>query len=210
MLSKEVLESFCEKEGCGVNRKSLLRPFNLDSFTYATDGIILVRVDLVPEYEKYIDANVEIVRRFTRLIDNAENEYTPLMPTAYDLVQCTECKGTGKIETCSDCDGSGEVSWSSDGGFDYEDTCQMCDGKGVVMGSETSQPCRTCGWSGFMPKIKVVKHGSKWISPVAANKLLVLPNIQIEVCKINNLDPIPFIFDGGKGILMPCRNPQDC
>ena len=70
------------------------------------------------------------------------------------VVQCEECKGTGKSshrETtiCSDCKGSGKTKVNR-GSFFLQRTCTTCRGEGYL----THTPCENCDGHGYKNKVR--------------------------------------------------------
>jgi hypothetical protein len=186
---------------CGV-RKGLTKPFNIAPYTYVTDGHIALRLESLERYDanepyagiKAIQFLVDIPDfLFEKLPDRSELEKTE---------ECPECHGHGSGSPCSDCRGKGEVSWTSEGGYDYEDDCQMCNGQGKL------KECDNCGSTGKVIVTKYMDIKSKTLDCELLIKLSKLPNVLIAPEAVPDLKPIPFKFDGGVGVICPSRKPN--
>lgn len=195
MIDDKTLRTFCERDG----RKELESPFNIGDHTYATNGHFAVRVAIRPEYKT---AEIKIQHMFPHANIPADKYIDlPAVVSPEEQIICTDCKGSGEDIECTDCDGTGEVSWMSPGGYNYEEDCQMCRSRGVIKG-----PCEKCGATGKTAKDKQIDVGSKLLSGrMLAIIAGTLKNVKIAPDAVPDLSPVPFIFDGGEGIIMPLR-----
>lgn len=171
---------FCSKD---ETRPILMSPFNANGYTYATDGAILVRVPALPEWEtKESDPKPPgCSKMYQDFPARNDPRFVPLkgQPTGEEMVTCSRCHGSGAI-ICEE--------------FREPDFCPNCDG-------EKTHPNR-----------EAFHIGVRAIAMHLALKMCRLPGLLVateyfyEANKLPmNLHPLPFIFDGGDGLLMPMR-----
>ncbi len=119
---------------------------------------------------------------------------------------CRHCQGVGHryVKQCNECKGHGEFDHGS---HTYE--CKECNGAGDVTGgpSDDKMECTSCSGYGeaFVP---VLVHSggdeaSSYFQRSYLARLAALPKCRI--CVTGPTDAALFIFDGGWGVLMPCR-----
>jgi hypothetical protein len=210
MLTDEQIRKFC---GDDEDRSELCNPFNIDEFTYATDGRFAIRIDRRNEYDSF--EGPQSVKKLIAHDAIIPEDKWMLIPDVEKLIkweQCDTCAGTGKIYTCPDCHGDGNVHFTSDSGYDYDPECKNCDGNGVVAGDNKKYPsreCRAClGTGKTVPPRQGIGLGKKYINPMLLKMIAELPNPLIAPDANPELSKaIPFKFDGGIGILMPMRKP---
>ena len=163
------LEIFCHPD-----RPELVRPFSIDTWTYATNGHVLVRVprrDDVAENE----TAPNVARMFPDDAPKARYKPAPKfeIPERFDREEeCFGCGGTGKAHHhwCPDC----------------QCVCDRCNGTGKATELVTV-------------KIGRASFNSKYVS-----WLQQLPNLELDRVP-RGFKPMRFRFDGGEGLLMPCR-----
>ena len=184
------LQSFCAKDDI---RTYLMTPFVLDGHTYATNGHILVRVPGGgPDPEQALPETVRQAVR--RMFATEYTDFEPL-PEIPPPQLCPECNGTGQVDEyeCEDCNGNGEFTHGN-----YEYDCKECDGSGKVKGGE----CQEYGcWSGQM--LQPIQVGAGLFDARYLRLIAALPNARIRA--VGPEEPAAFIFDGGEGRVMPCR-----
>lgn len=159
-----------------------MRPFNADGYTYATDAAIIVRVPELPEWEAKENGpkppNVAQVYRDFPVRNDPRFVPLPGTPTGEEMVTCRTCRGSGAGLT-----------------YYYEPmTCGNCDGEKTILNME----CFPIGCR------EVAMH--------LVLKMCRLPGLLVAVEYVyerNSLpvenQPLPFIFDGGDGLVMPMR-----
>lgn len=167
-------------------RVNIQAPFDMDGYTLATDGRVLVRV-LRVEGAQPCQLMKEQVREILAEIDRRSGEGIALdaltVPPSRASETCNHCKGTRHCD-CSKCfDAADDIGW-----------CAECGGE---------------GWLEERPEIVAVgpvQHAShlylnrlKGLAEVRLFPLMVKPE------KGDLYPGIPFTFDGGNGLLMPCR-----
>ncbi len=199
-MKEEMLLKFCSSD----KTRDISKPFNVDSHTYATDGHIGIRVTVNEQYSqnKVRDGVVESVKALPfGKVDGLDYVDVPKEEILFTNERaCGSCGGTGKIQECPDCGGCGEVSWTSPNGYEYEVDCLMCDDHKDKKGG----PCDDCGETGKKRSFKYVEIGCLF-SGGLLYRIGILPGCKIAVMDKENLKPVPFIFEGGDGIIMPCR-----
>lgn len=108
------LQQFCGTDPC---RSYLMKPFSRDGFTWATDGHILVRVQLrpeIPDVDKKFSPQAVLAGIDDLKFCHPSFEL-PSAPTG--IGQCDACEGRGHMHACPDCEceceacgGSGEMN----------------------------------------------------------------------------------------------------
>jgi hypothetical protein len=182
MTTEINLELFCSSD-----RPELARPFSAGSWSYATNGHILVRVarrDDVAEIPNAPNAaavceTVKWPRRYKPLpeIDLSE-------PFEWDeelecqFLDCGWCRGKGKKHDCPNC----------------KCECPQCSGTGK---------CKFCNGTGkyTVKRLKSARIGSASYNSRYLSWLSSLPSAEIGPPHKKN--PLAFRFDGGEGLLMP-------
>jgi hypothetical protein len=121
MITLDQIKPFCSTD---LYRIKLAEPFNLEEWTYATDGRIIVRIKRGPETlqtTKYVGINPLSVYEgvfadwFKLPAFEVEPEPVPPEPKR---IKCEECGGTGECDCncpkcggeCEECGGDGEVT----------------------------------------------------------------------------------------------------
>jgi hypothetical protein len=167
------LQQFCSTEQFRFN---LHKPFSYGAFSYASDGIIAIRVarrDDIPEAkEARIPETLD--EWFSKLKGAPFESDMPVLPDDEEsetMEQCQECDGRGKKHDCPDC----------------ECFCDECNGTGV----QTTTKEITIDAFGSIFRLKNLR------------RVLRLPGIEIAVDRVRPLEPIFFRFNGGDGVLMP-------
>ncbi len=170
-------------------RSYVASPFVLDGYRHATNGHILVRV---PAPDEVDTEGLLVAESIRKMFATAHAEFVPL-PQVTAYAPCKDCGGKGFLERgrCPDCHGDGEFMHG-----EYYYDCQNCDGTG-----EAEAGCRTCAGAGepfTSVQIGDAKFQAKYLRLIAG-----LPNVRI--CTGGPTEMAAFVFDGGEGRLMPCR-----
>jgi len=77
------------------------------------------------------------------------------------------------------------------------DPCPVCGGTGI----EEGETCHACG--GYGEAIKRIAVGDTGFCIRYMRLLSSLPGVRLSP---NGMSPCPFIFEGGRGVVMPMRN----
>lgn len=191
-------------------RSYLNQPFQEDGHAFATDGVIALMIiggaeDGMPQ------AHEKMAGKIPRLIEQTSGYQTvlPLSLKGSRPAKCPECHGKGRITKtmCEDCDGEGEFDH---GRHTY--TCRECDGIGTdtapaTEGAPGAVFCGECKGSGWLSRL-VTLSGDNGLFYTFQEKYLRLA-LSLPGCRIlvgNDVTSAARLeFDGGKGILMPCR-----
>lgn len=198
------------KQFCGPQddtRPYLRVPFTFegDTYVYATDGYIAVRVLKSNGYEGEIFDSIPLSTAGMRCIfDHNAAEYTaPIPVSAPERLPCDSCGQTGKIKApatyeCGDCDGDGEFQHGN-----HRYSCKECDGDGKVKSKFDTvlADCEKCQGTG--QNYGVVKFGHAFFSGKYVAKIAALPNAKIQVR--DAFKNAHFTFDDGEGVVMPVR-----
>jgi hypothetical protein len=188
---------------CAVNdiRYYLLNPIRRDGFLYATNGHIAVCIPDNPE----IDASNDETRPDFSFIHKAMAEITEFNPVSVEMpppATCPTCGGAGFRVECPDCDGDGTFYHG-----DHEYDCKNCDGDGTLPADEGEKgtvPCSHCDSTGHDP-FQTVRIGNSPFARRYVSMLKELPNAVIWTNPEKELASAFFKFDGGFGVVMPCR-----
>lgn len=186
-MNLELLQSFCQDDP----ERCLGRPWTKDSFTYASDGFILVRVPAIDKDPGGRGTAVEKLYAEAGLIP--EDGWLDL-PTIPDPPVCSKCKGDADANReCPECDGDGEVdlynSYSS-----YTCDCKTCGGSGEIEG------CSKCHGTGFEAEEESVQVGSRRFKVALVRMVATLPKVQIAPTN-NSINWVR--FEGGDALVMP-------
>lgn len=191
------LAKFCATRD---TRKHLFAPFRLNGCIYATDGAIAIRVPDDGSNVANCKSGLEKIEHFFQMPENLLFQQIPLLNIP---LKCAECSGTGFVHyvhvECRECDGKGEFNYGS---HDYD--CKECNGSGeyrsVTLG--TKNECTQCDGSGNQ-SIQAVAIGNTFLNHKYLVKMNSLPNC--TVATNGKIERSFFKFDGGEGVIMPCR-----
>ena len=110
-ITLDQLKTFCAHDG---ERLTINRPFSQDSWTYATDGRMIIRVPRMADVPEYDDSPKEIDARVFAAHPITGNWFKIPDGLSDKPNKCDNCKGSGKfqcdcenIHDCGKCDGSG-------------------------------------------------------------------------------------------------------
>lgn len=195
------LKQFCgTKEQDATRKAKISTPFSQNSFTYATDGCIIIRIPRsVADFTR--DDCPKNVATLLDVPDGwSEYQALPAKPVP-QFYECEKCCGSGKANKCRECNGAGYIECNL--GHDHE--CENCGGVGFIQTVQDDESCESCGGKGELRRYSIVNIKSQNISEKYLDMLYVLPNCKIAENKTNPLGVLSFIFDGGDGLLMPVR-----
>lgn len=182
---------------CHPNREDIREPFSDDTFTYFTDGRIILRQSKMPEMTK--------PNPFASLKelpwDEVFTEWIPLKCVEIKHKECQRCNGGGKVSKCPECEGEGYVTLDTRY-HSYESRCKTCEGEEVFPGDD--QKCDACYGSGLIPIDDKYKIGNVIINAKYIHVLGHLKNVELVVIG-DPLKPVPFRCDEGIGFVMPMR-----
>ncbi len=212
MNALTILNSFCDSEDF---REYVRRPWVYHGFAYATNGHWMVRVPaaglegLTPYRKGVHPASAE--QKFD------EAPFAHLQPMArIDCAPCSSCngRGLGVHENCPCCRGTGEFKHH---GETYD--CQLCDCTGKTLRAARDEekptaPCIFCGGTGydFSGPIRRIEHRGYYFQPGYLAALSRLPGVQFGTHPDDGsgqLREAAFRFEGGEGLLMPCKPPTE-
>lgn len=167
------LQQFCSEEPYRFN---LHKPFSDGEFSYATDGIVAIRVARRDAIAATADAKLpRVLEKYFALMDKTTFTIPSLdLPNDQETETqsaCSSCDGRGKEHECPDC----------------TCTCDDCHGSGV----ETSEETISVDRFGRIFRLKYLRQ------------VLALPGIEVEE-SLPSVQPVLFRFHGGVGCLMPC------
>jgi hypothetical protein len=195
----ELLHKFCEPE-----YNKLAEPWSYDSYSFASDGHIAIRVPRVEGIDREPPFGFSGKLPFT---PGVEGEWVDL--PAYELPpkkKCHSCKGTGMMQKCPECDGDGSLEFSN-GHHEYEVECLTCRGIGHLSGG--NERCENCDGSGeeYEENFRAVPDfGTETckINAFLLDKIKDLPGVKMFSAPTGNM--FHFRFDGGDGVAMALRN----
>jgi hypothetical protein len=172
------IQSFCSTEKW---RPRLHKPFSRGGYTWATNGHILIRVQLIKDVpDNGGSENVEGVWN-THFKPESFKPAPPLsiLPNIPTIkATCEACDGSGVEHECSHC----------------SHECEECDGTGQAESQSERKSSVTI--SGIPYSVHYVRQ------------ILSLPDCEIEATPVQDR-ALAFRFRGGEGILMALREPYD-
>lgn len=209
------LEKFCSKSHY---TKTLIEPFSENNYTYASDSVIIIRVDKIQEITQlYPSVRAEQLFEENKI---SKNEIW-IDPPKFEIIErnCRKCEGIGKIIVCKECNGTGDLEFSNSYN-DYDVECKSCYGKNS---KNVNEKCEDCEGTGKYKEYSnlIIKASVKTVLDIGVNGIWKeieimlngkylemiqdLPNIKIAI-QDSSLKPIKLKFDGGIGLLMPMNN----
>jgi hypothetical protein len=180
------LEMFCDP-----SRPAIGRPFSVGTWSYATNGAILVRVPRRDDVAENPAAPNEHAARLCEIV-KWPRRYRPVprleLSEPFEWEEELEChwlkcgwfRGRGKVHECPDC----------------KCECPKCSGTGQ---------CPHCHGTGKYTRKnpKQTRIGSATYTSKYLAWLQSLPDV--EIWPPRKRDPLAFRFCGGEGLLMPCE-----
>lgn len=196
--SENILKEFCSSSD--DPRDYLRAPMRIGQHIYATTGWVAIRV---PDDGTIAANDCHKLPRMPALFEVPVEQYSD-MPALPSGDKCEACKGSGREfkESCDECDGQGDFSH---GNHMYD--CKGCDGEGKVdmlFPTGPGQRCADCIGTGCK-KGSTYKVGAATYQLYLLTKISTLPGIKIHI-PTDGDSPAKFIFDGGEGVVLPCRS----
>lgn len=106
------LQKFCSTD---ETRPSICRPFSQGTWTYSTDGRVIVRVPRMAEVPEYPDSPANCDKHIFGGNPITEEWFKIPADISTEPEKCGRCKGTGECECecgnvhdCGNCEGSGQ------------------------------------------------------------------------------------------------------
>lgn len=185
---------------CDPARPHIAQPFTIGEYTYATNGVVAVRVPKIDEVPENPNAPFNV----TKLVDNALSAAGGVlhgMPTVPppNTEPCSHCKGEGGFTGCIDCHGNGYQECD----LGHEHTCEKCSGNGRKANPVGEEKCEDCNGSGRVELNTRVPVGDVSFSSKYLRLFAELPG-GISILP-HGADPALVIFHGGHAIIMPMR-----
>lgn len=157
---------------------SIRLPWSRGDYTYSTNGHLIIRIPRHPDIKEILEA------------PDALNIFLKAEPIPSEWIDIPALPEPQFIQ-CKECDGQRFVTWKTDWN-EYEAECKSCDGTGE------SGEIRKIEINGVIFNVEYLRKISK------------LPNFKISVLNagdgiVEKEKPVWFKFDGGDGLIMPCR-----
>ncbi len=186
------LQQFCSKREGGFHR-GIDKPFSKGTWTYATDGVICIRVPRLAEVGNENGPDAGIL--FDQVKDLTEWQSVPFAPVTESL--CEDCGGKGHVRGCKYCYGQG---------------CGHCKDNGQI-GCIATHPdakdCEDCLGTGKIQGGSAIIFGTGCrvrLSAVYLDQIKSLTGVMIALPGTGDPKVAARIkFDGGEGLLMPMR-----
>jgi hypothetical protein len=177
-MNLEQLTAFCDPK-----RPQFAHPFTHGDHTYATNGVILIRVDRLPEVPFRAAAPtaasvLEVLSSPIHIVNAAAPGHPlPALPPLAGSKACDHCGCTGQC------------------------TCRHCEEEATYL-----QECRFCERGIIPEQPRSVDIGTQTFSHLYLHQLAGLPGLQI-INGAHRHGSASLTFDGGCGALMPLRVP---
>lgn len=200
------IKNFCAKYADSKEPHPLSEPWTCNGKTYSCDGHMIIRVDALAEVTRGLPEILEKSDGFKKLqwIQPGQDLTQFPLYEPQKKEKCRTCKGSGKAATCPECDGDGCIEFDS-GYHNYTWDCRTCDGEGVVATiAESKSICPNCMGSCEKPvdPFEYVDVGDVRLAKALLDKIKDLPGVCLgKTVGVENKQ-VPFIFDGGDGVLM--------
>ncbi|WP_139791193.1 hypothetical protein [Chromobacterium violaceum] len=185
------LRPFCASEH--DSRAWLRHPFTLNGKTCASNGHILIEMDIAGDYPEVPSKNASNVAASLGRIPAAGFQPLPTMPEP-EFVACPSCEGRGHGKRCKSCEGAGEFQHH---GHSY--SCKACDGEGSF-----NAPCYQCNATGKKEISIPMQIGEAVFALRYLSLIATLPCVEFATTRANDI--AGFKFQGGRGVLMPLRS----
>lgn len=172
------------------------RPVSVAEHTYATDWKVIIEVPRrsgIGEADQPTTAGISRVMRQWPM--PPDDKFLPLPPGPWPVGSrpCAVCNGTKSAVKCG---------CSSD-----DPHCEICDDH-MYVSVAAGAACPECSGDGAMDMLATVALSpTVTVQPKYLRRIAVLPNVRISVDNRNPADGVWFVFDGGRGIIMPCVRP---
>jgi hypothetical protein len=181
-ISPELIESFCSDE-----KKYLSTPYNIGDYTYATDGLVAIRVARNKKYDK--ETGPKSIEKIlpSKIIDECN-----IWTDRYSV-------GDSIPIPCTDCHGKGIIIALSNSGIRYEIECKLCHGKKE---KHTALKMKSVRAKDSDETTELLCFGNILIAPKLFSRVAKLPKLEISTDNQNEIwKPMCFRFDGGIGII---------
>lgn len=209
---REILDSFT---AAGDICESLNAPWLDGGYAYASNRHWMVRMSAAtPDF-----ANLPVFKKGMHpsnaavMFDRAPWCRLQAMPAIAEPTSCRHCAGSGLCteSTCPNCQGAGEFTHHG-----HFHDCEICNGEGHICkppapGGVNTVRCRECYGTGYLISGNldncIVEIDNTWAQGGYLAQISKLPGVLFAT----NEDPTKtcaFRFDGGEGLLMPCRAPR--
>lgn len=201
---------------CDTERNDLKTPIDIGGGeTVATNGKVMV---IVPSTDG--DGRREVPEKMdviSALLGRSNWDGSGIPIRSWNRVSnaepgdCEACKGSGFMVKCRHCSGKGEAE--CDMGHMHD--CDKCDSTGCSKTPSTKNApdgiaCYECYASGksqarrVLVPIEVIPN--VFLAQDELDKIVDLPNVVlVPGTNPKPLEPVAFRFDGGRGLIMPCR-----
>ena len=187
------LKQFCSQDN-NDSTDNMKLPWSEGEYSFATTRHFVIRVARIDGIEE--NANAPQVSRVWPA-QQPEQWYAIPECAVKPPIDCPKCKGQrNQPTTCPECGGTGEVELSNYYN-DYTCDCLSCDGTGKI------DVCDKCGGSGKVEVFSSHPVGPAKFQVKYLHLLATLPGC--EIGPMNETEPAWFRFDGGVGLIMPCR-----
>lgn len=184
-------------------RQYITKPWSLGSYTYATNGHVLIRVNRMEDIPENPENRIFINESDISIALDDENglyeELVGLPPIEDPKIEpCKYCRGRGKGRECDECNGSGKCYHCNDG------DCPECGGRKFNAELDCDE-CRGTGKLIIKPKLVPTKMGQLHFDLTYLHVINKLPDCKMRVDVDDPTKPVRFKFTGGCGLVMSVR-----
>jgi hypothetical protein len=174
-MNSEELKAFCHPE-----RYKLQTPFSEGDYTFATDGLMCVRVPRLEDVPERENAPMNMLKNVFDP-NPSQGAFVPL-----GLYEIPGLKGNQRCEVC---------------GGQGQHLCNKC---------ETLHNCGKCDGQGEVGESPIaVTIGRHRVSHLLLNRIKALPAVWIAENANSDEQGLTFRFHGGDGIVMPIRKEKE-
>lgn len=172
------LNDFTDKSPSHV-RYYVTKPFNVDEYTIACNGHIMLVTPKCGDYESLGEQQKWLIDLAKSVVSKTYTDTVP--PVLPEKTKCTTCSGSGRaiLLECPECDGEGEIELSTSY-HDYAVECKTCRGTGETLQMGGDKKCPLCNGHGSeFKRLESVVWGDIKIQAKYAELFINEPDIQI-------------------------------
>ncbi len=188
-MTSEQMNIFCSKTNDILNK-----PATINDYTYASNGIMLIKCKTKEIYvnKGFPKVCEELLKQTKSLSDHVSFfNLPPQVVNEKEFKKCKHCNSKGTC--CPDCENTGIVTYVTNNGYEYENDCDMC--------MDNHEICEECNGTGKIEIEPTITVGDLIFDKNTFDLLYKLKNVKLYL--LYQQQPSYFTFEGGEGIIMP-------